>query len=114
DCGEDARSAVAKLAEASWTEQEDRLAQYVRSHLALKKLHEFALYLETSRPAEKLPYLTLEEIASVERAAPRELIDVYFDARIEQVIEQTGGNDQGDRVRELTREYRQMGLSPFR
>jgi hypothetical protein len=114
DCGEDARSAVAKLAEASWDEQEDLLAQYVRSHLALKKLDEFASYVERSRPAQKLPHATVHEIASVERNAGAELIDVYFDRRIDEVIEQAGGDDEEERVAHLAHEYREMGLSSFR
>ena len=116
DCGEDARSAIAKLAEASWDEQEDMLARYVRSHLALKKLDEFAGYLAENRPAERLAHATPWEIAAVEHAARGDLIDVYFDARIEDVVKQTGGedDDQGERVRELVRQYRAMGLSPFR
>ena len=114
DCGEDARSPISKLAEASWDDQEDLLARYVRSHLALKKLHEFAAYLGSNRPDEAVPYGTLDEIAAVERVVRKELIDVYFDTRIESVIEQSGGPDQGARVSELAAEYRSIGLSSFR
>jgi hypothetical protein len=114
DCGEDARSPVAKLAEASWDEQEDLLARYVRSHLALKKLHEFAEYLKSNRSDEAVPNDTLGEIAAVERSVRDDLIDVYFDARIESVVEQSSGQDQGARVRELAADYRTIGLTPFR
>jgi hypothetical protein len=114
DCGEDARSPVAKLAEESWADQEDILARYVRSHLALKKLQEFAEYLEKDQPADKLPHDSLEQIAAVEEAARGELIDVYFNLRIEQVVEQMGADDGGARGRDLVRQYRSIGLTPFR
>ncbi len=113
DCGEDARSPVAKLAEASWDRNEDLLAQYVRSHLALKKLDEFALDLEP-REEDALPHTTLSEIAAVEGAARGDLIDLYFDARIKEVVAQSGGEDEANRTRELVADYRGTGLSPFR
>lgn len=114
DCGEDARSPVAKLAESSWARQEDYLARYVRSHLALKKLHEFAEYLAKNRPAEAVPASTLEEIAAVEQASVPMLIDLFFDQRIEQLVQDSGSGDEAARVSELETDYRAMGLSPFR
>jgi hypothetical protein len=114
DCGEDARSPIAKLAEASWDEQEDLLARYVRSHLALKKLHEFGEYLAANRPSEALPHETLQQIAAIEHTVRGDLIDIYFDARIESVVEQSGGEEEGARVRELAAGYRSIDYSPFR
>jgi hypothetical protein len=114
DCGEDARSRVAKLAESSWSIQEDYLARYIRSHLALKKLHEFAEHLAKNRPAEAVPFSTLSEIAAVEHAVRPELIDLFFDQWIEQLVAGSGSEEEAARVGELEREYRSMGLSPFR
>ena len=114
DCGEDARSPVAKLAESSWAVQEDYLARYVRSHLALKKLHEFAEYLGRNRPAEAVASSTLEEISAVERSGRPDLIDLFFDQRIEQLVQDSGSGDEADRISELETDYRGMGLSPFR
>ena len=79
---------------------------YVRSHLALKKLHEFAEYLEKSRPEAKLPAGTLTEIAALEHDAQTELIDVYFDRRIEQVVEQIGGRRRRSSSQGARRRYR--------
>jgi hypothetical protein len=114
DCGEDARSRVAKLAESSWAIQEDYLARYIRCHLALKKLHEFAAYLEKNRPADAVPFATLSEVAAVEHAARAELIDLFFDQRIEQLVADSGSGEEAERVAELERDYRTMGLSPLR
>jgi hypothetical protein len=114
DCGEDARSPVAKLAESSWATQEDYLARYVRSHLALKKLHEFADYLGRNRQAEAVPFTTLEEISAVERSSRPELIDLFFDQRIEQLVQDSESADETERVSELETDYRAMSLSPFR
>ena len=114
DCGENARADIAKLAEDSWAKQEDYLARYVRSHLALKKLHEFAEYLAKNRPMEAPPFSTLEEIAAVEQSSRSEVIDLFFDQRIDQVIRDSGGADEAERFSELDRDYRAMGLSPFR
>jgi hypothetical protein len=114
DCGEDARSPIAKLAEATWATQEDHLARYIRSHLALKKLHEFGEYLAKNRAAEALPYSSLEEIAAVEQSARPEVIDLFFDQRIEQLVRDSGSGDEAERLSELEADYRKMGLSPFR
>lgn len=114
DCGEDARSPMAELAEESWRAQEDILAQYVRSHLALKKLDEFGRYLEESRPGEKLPRGSLSEIAAIEHEARPEVIGVFFDNRIDSVVEQMGGHDPDARVRELVAGYRAVLPSSFR
>lgn len=112
DCGEDARSPIAKLAEESWAQQEDMLGRYIRSHLALKKLHEFAKDQAARHPENAVPCDTVDEIASVERRAQGERLDFYFDSRIDELRRSSG--DSGERIRELENEYRELGLSSFR
>jgi hypothetical protein len=114
DFGEDARSPVARMAEDSWALQEGTLSQYVRSHLTLKKLHEFATYLAEKRPADAVPFGTVWEIAAVEHAVRREVIDMYFDNRLDSIREATPGEEAKQRLEELEADYRAMGLSPFR
>jgi hypothetical protein len=114
DCGEDAGSPIAKLAEDAWARHEDRLAQYVRSHLALKKLHEFATDQDLEHGGERLPHGTLEEIAAVERSARPEVLNAYFRLRITSLINDAGAEEAKERLRELEQQYRTMGLSPFR
>jgi hypothetical protein len=113
DCGEEARSATARIAEASWARHEDRLARYVRSHLALRKLDEFAAILATEDPDRAVPHMTLEEIAAVEHTAPRERLDAHFGERIRLLVEEVGEGAK-ERTRELERDYRAMGRSAFR
>jgi hypothetical protein len=114
DCGEDARSPIAKLSEEVWARQEDQLARYVRSHLALKKLDEFASDQDLEHESDSLPHSTLEEIASVEASARPEVLNAYFRLRITSLIGESGADDAKDRLRELEAQYRGMGLSPFR
>lgn len=114
DFGEDARSGVARIAEESWAEQEAALSRYVRSHLVLKKLHEFARYLADKRPSDAVPHGTVREIAEVEHSVRRETIDMYFDNRLEMLREATTGAEARERLTELEADYRGMGLSPFR
>ena len=113
DFGEDARSSVAKLAEVSWAGQEDHLHRYVRSHLALKKLDEFATYLDESYPDERVAHDSLDEIAAVESAVREDLLQLYFDKRIRDLLEEAKGETRG-RFEDLQRQYRGMGLSSFR
>lgn len=113
DCGEDARSANARIAESAWVRHEDQLARYVRSHLALRKLAEFAADLERDDPDHAVAYSTLEEIAAVEAQAPRERLDAYFRERVRSLVEDAGEGAR-DRMRELERDYREMGRSTFR
>ena len=113
DCGEDARAAVAKIAEQSWALQEDQLARYVRSHLTLKKLHEFASYLQEKRPDEAVPFSTIHEIAAVEKSARPEILDLFFDQRIDSTKEQSDPAVAA-RIDELEATYRKLGLSSFR
>lgn len=110
DCGEDARSPIARLAESAWSKQEGRLANYVRSHLALKKLHEYATDRQRHGAGE-VPD-TVEELAGVEERAQPEHLKIYFDTRIDDVAEQMG--DAAERVRELETANRRLNLSSFR
>jgi hypothetical protein len=112
DFGEDARSPIAKLAEESWAQQEDVLGRYVRSHLALKKLHEFARDVAERHPDDAIDVETIEDIAAVEHLAQREQIDFYFDSRIDDLRRSSA--ESSERIRELESEYRELGLSSFR
>jgi hypothetical protein len=112
DFGEDARSPIAKLAEESWAQQEDVLGRYIRSHLALKKLHEFAQDLADRHQSDAIAAETIEEIAAVEHMARGERVDFYFDGRIDDL--RRSNPESEDRIRELEKEYRQLGLSSFR
>jgi hypothetical protein len=114
DFGEDARSPVARMAEESWALQEGALSRYVRSHLALKKLHEFASHLQKTRPSDEVPFGTLWEVAAVEKAVRQEVIDMYFENRLEQIQNDASGEEAKQRLKELDADYRAMGLSPFR
>jgi hypothetical protein len=112
DCGEDARSPIAKLAEESWARQEDMLGRYIRSHLALKKLHEFAENLKMRYPSDAVPFETVDQIAAIEAGARPGRLDSYFDSRIDELRSSSG--DVGARIQELEGEYRQLGESSFR
>lgn len=109
DCGEDARSAVAKLAERTWAAEENILARYIRSHLVLKKLHEFGEYLSRTKGVDEP--ITLEDVAALEQG---ELLDLYFADRLEKLVEEAGSADAKARMIELSGEYRALGLTPFR
>ena len=114
DSGEDARSPVSRMAEDSWALQEGTLSQYVRSHPDTQKLHEFATYLAEKRPVDAVPFGTIWELAAVEHSVRREVIDMYFDNRMDSIREATPGDEAKQRLRELEADYRTMGLSPFR
>jgi hypothetical protein len=110
DCGEDARSPIARLAENAWAAQEDVLAKYIRSHLALKKLYEFGEHLHRTRN-EPLPD-TIEAVASLESRT--ELVDLFFDDRIEKMIADAGAEDAKAQMHDLERDYRAQGMTTFR
>lgn len=121
DCGEDARSPIAKLAEALWSGEEEWLARYIRSHLALRKLWEFAEQLERRHPKEAVAARTLDEIASVEQKAKRVRLDAFFSQRFDDLVSDAKGlkdqrraKEQEADVRELEVEYAALGMSPFR
>ena len=90
DTGEDARSTTARIAEIAWARQDEHLARYVRSHLALRKLWEFARALAEDDPDGELPHSTLEEIAALETLAPRERLDAHFGERLRTLAEEAG------------------------
>jgi hypothetical protein len=113
DAGEDARSSTARIAELAWARQDEHLARYVRSHLGLRKLWEFGQALAEDDPDQALPTSTLEEIAALEDAAPRERLDAHFGERLRSLADQAGEDGARERIRELDREYRGMGLSPY-
>jgi hypothetical protein len=114
DAGEDARSTTARISEAAWARQEDQLARYVRSHLALRKLFEFGEALAEDDPQSQLPRESLEQIAALETAAPKERLDAHFGERVRSLADEAGESGAKERIRELDREYRGMGLSPYR
>jgi hypothetical protein len=110
DCGEDARSPVARLAEDAWAHQEDSLAKYVRSHLALKKLYEFGEHLH--RTQDRALPASLDQIVALENET--DLLDLFFEDRISRMLDETASNDAKERMGELASEYRAQGMSSFR
>jgi hypothetical protein len=90
------------------------LARYVRSHLALKKLHEFAVEETRLRTDDDLPHETLLEVAAVERLSRPERRDNFFDERLRQLRSAAENEDARLRLEELERDYRAAGLSSFR
>jgi hypothetical protein len=111
DCGEDARSDTAHLAEESWAAQEDYLGRYVRAHIALRKLSEVAERMGSR--GKSLPSSTLEELAAVERDARRDRLEEVFSDRIDDLLQQAKDDDE-QRIQALVEEYRQLGLNSFR
>lgn len=112
DCGEEGSSAVAKLAEAAWAREDEHVSRYVRSHLALKKLHEFAEEQRRRGNAREATTPSVEEVAEVELNADRPQFDAYFAARIENLRLEAEGDDR-EQIDEIERHQRQLGLSPF-
>lgn len=108
DCGEDARSPSAKLAQVSWLQQEDVLARYVRAHLTLKKLQELAEGL-ARRP---LATDTLEDLAAVRSRAPRGRLDEKARDRIASLYDGLSDPDRRE-LTETQNEYRALGLTDF-
>ena len=108
DCGEDARSASARLANASWVAQEEHIAKYVRAHLTLKKLEE----LEDGLGKRPLPTDTLEDIAAVRQKAPRGRLDDKARDRITSLLNESSTEERQQLV-ETRRQYTQLGLSDF-
>jgi hypothetical protein len=116
DCGEDAQSPIAKLAELSWTGEEAWIARYIRSHLALRKVFEYAEQLKRRDPSKAVPFSTLGEIASIERIADQARLEAYFSQRFDDLVAavKDGKGGQDDDIRELETEYLALGLSPLR
>ena len=121
DCGEDARSAVARMAEAAWATEEELLSRYIRSHLSLRKLWEFAEQLKRRHPKEALPFETVDDIAAVEADAKRARIDAYFSNRFDELVTDAKGlkdaqkrEAQEAEIRDMEAEYTALGMSPFR
>lgn len=103
DCGEDPKSDVAKLAEHSWVGIEESLAAYVRSHLRLRKLMEFADSSADRR--KKFECDSLRGLARIEGQASRGQLAEWARARI-------GSIDAPD-TRELAQQYEALGLDSF-
>jgi hypothetical protein len=112
DCTGDAGSDVAKYAEASWLLEEAWISRYVRSHLALKKLHQFAVY-EAER-GRRYPHETLEQIAQLEAVAPEQRLETYFVAQIADLRNGAPDDATRDTIDELELRHRAMGFSGFR
>ena len=111
DFGEDARSEMSRFAERSWLEREQSLQRYVRAHLGLKKLHQYA---ESAQKLRKTPIPeTLDELAALETTAPPERLEAHFDSALQSLI---GGNDKesAEELTALADEYRDMGMSAYR
>ena len=111
DCGEDANSAVAKYAEAAWLREEEWIARYVRSHLALKKLDQFATHL--AKRGTSYPHATLSEIARLETVAKAEDLRHHFEVQIAD-LRNSGDDEARDAITELELRHKRMGFSSFR
>jgi hypothetical protein len=108
DCDEDATSPSARLAQASWAQQEDVLARYVRAHLTLKKLAEMAEDL-AKRP---IPTETLEDLAQVRERAPKGRLDERARDRIADLVSGNSGTDRAQ-LEEAKEEYGNLRLADF-
>jgi chromosome segregation and condensation protein ScpB len=108
DCGEDARSGSARLANASWVAQEEIIARYVRAHLTLRKLWE----LEDGLGKKPLPKGTLEDIAAIRDKAPRGRLDEKARDRITSLLGDSAADERLQLV-ETRDQYARLGLSDF-
>jgi hypothetical protein len=110
DFGEDSRSSVARLAAASWGRREHVLHEYIRAHIALKKLDQFAVRAaslwKTPLPED------LDELAAIETSGPAERLADHFHSQIADLIDSQ--KDQKEELLSLAADYRDMGLSEFR
>ncbi len=110
DCGEDAGSGVARLAEKSWTQIENELFYYVKSHWRLRKLREFAEATENRNT--NFDTGDLAEIARIARGQHREALHVWAQHRTDQLIETRTG-EEADRTREARDRFMAMGVQGF-
>lgn len=107
DCGEDARSSVARLAQSSWLRQEDIVARYVRAHLTLKKLSE----LEEGLGRRPLPKETLEDLFQIRVKASKTRLDDKARDRIQSFLSDSG--DERAELEQTKQQYEELGLSDF-
>lgn len=111
DCGEDANSAVAKYAEGSWQREEEWMARYVRSHLALKKLDQFAVHEEER--GNQYPHRTLSDIARLETTAPDDVLRHHFEVQITDL--RNSADEEGRAaITDLEIRHKRMGFTSFR
>ncbi len=113
DCGEDANSQIAQYAEAAWAREEEWIARYVRSHLALKKLDQFAHYEEKERNLS-YPHTTLAEIAGLEKQAKASELERYFDIQLADLRNNLEDDTAKEAITELEHRHRRMGFNAFR
>jgi hypothetical protein len=111
DCGEDANSTVAKYAEADWLRGEEWIARYVRSHLALKKLDQFAVH--QAERGRVYPHATLAEIAGLETVAPTVELERHFEIQIAD-LRNSADDEAKLAITELEIRHKRMGFSSFR
>jgi hypothetical protein len=111
DCGEDGNSAVAKYAEASWVREEGWIARYVRSHLALKKLDQFAVH-QADRGRE-YAHTTLSDIAELETTSPAAELERYFEVQIAD-LHNSADDEAKAGITELEVRHKRMGFTSFR
>lgn len=110
DCGEDAGSDVAKLAEKSWAQIENELFHYVKSHWRLRKLREFAE--ATENRDQNFDTGDLAEIAKIASGQHREALDLWAQRRIDQLAESLTGEER-ERVFEARDRFMAMGAQGF-
>ncbi len=108
DFGDDSRSDVARLAADSWEAQDDYMARYIRSHIALKKLDEYRHWI-IDQGQDTLEPPTIVDLAAVAKTADRKEFDTFFTIRLQDLAVATNQDS------ELRRnEYRLLGRSAFR
>jgi len=110
DCGEDAGSGVAKLAEKSWNQIEQQLFYYVKSHWRLRKLREFAE--ATENRDKNFDTGDLMEIAKIANGQHRESLDIWAQRRTDQLIEARSGEEKEWTI-ESRNKYMALGSNGF-
>jgi hypothetical protein len=106
DMGEDYHSHIAELARHQFNAHIEQLNTYMRAHLTLKKLQEFAYDLK-NRGYMKEPF-TLEQILALRNYKDPLELKTFFEIRIRSLMA-TDNNDPDERLAAI----RKLGLPPL-
>ena len=95
----------------SWQRREQSLQRYVRAHLALKKLHQYAeraqkLAQDADPGDARRPCRARDDRAE-------ERLDAHFDTELDSLL-RDNDKDSAAELEALAQEYRDMGMSAFR
>jgi hypothetical protein len=108
DCGDDAKSTAALLAERSWSDVESELSAYVRAHLRIRKLVEYARSSpERNERFDANNLLDLPSAAALSAETGGTGLDEWSRARTEQVVL------SASELSELRTEFEVLGRTPF-